>query len=205
MKAFRRYDKSHIKYLVRLSEEDAPIILEPHYEIVERYDLAMDQMEDLKESLEAAADSITIATKVSVKANKPVYKKVGDGSDLNQPAKRMIISNLLKSFEPESDAAAQMIVALRSTKPQVNKKSNPPPCAKKKKTNPGGKRKTVPNMNSPANQDGDQVSYLSAWNKASSSTFEQDGSWWTQGGFGLALKRALWPEKLDKGSYRLFI
>ena len=59
MEAFRKYDKSHIKYLVRLTKEDAPINLEPHYEIVDRYDLAMDKMEALEESLDSGGRSQT--------------------------------------------------------------------------------------------------------------------------------------------------
>ena len=253
MEAFRKYDKSHIKYLVRLTKEDTPINLEPHYEIVDRYDLAMDKMEALEESLEAVAKPTSIAIKVvSVKANKLVHiplnaskemfysktktkaegiptrllslsrsvaasahsleKKVLAQDRANQTTKRIIFSNFMKPLEPEFVAPAE-IIAPRLKRPRVNKKSNPPPCAKKKLTSLGGKRKTGPKehseMDSPANQDGNQVSYPSAWNKASSvsgsAPFKQDGRWWTQGGFGLALKRALWPEKLDKESYRLFL
>ena len=115
-------------------------------------------------------------------------KKVLAQDRANQTTKRIILSNL-KSLEPEFVAPAE-IIAPRLKRQRVNKKLNPPPCAKKKKTNP---------------VDGNRSSYLSASNEASSPPFKHDGSWWTQGGFGLALKRALWPEKLDKGSYRLFI
>ena len=104
------------------------------------------------------------------------------------------------------DAAADMIV-VRLTKPQVNKSSDSPSASIRTRNH--GEDKTVlkeySKINSPATQDGNHVSYLSACNKASSSSLEQNGNWLTQGGFGLAQKRALWPEKLEKRDYHLCI
>ena len=126
-------------------------------------------------------------------------KKVDASPGFYQPTKQMILSNLKKPLEPESILAAE-VIALRLSQPGVNIMLNSPPTTKKGTKNPGGKRKTVPieylKRTSPANQDENGISYISTCNMASLSPFRQDGIWWTQGRFGLDLKRVLGPEKL---------